>query len=388
MGEICTYQKCPKCGGKFERNHKSSTDTELICFTCLTRPTRYYLDFGKPGLRYISRDEWGRRLTDETANALLADIRRHGNIDPSKFVRRKKEPYIFRNIVTRWLQHAENQMTQDDLSYGTYDLKRRIHGRFIKAFGQEDIREIRQHHVNKWLMGLSGKPNYRRSVISQIKTVWTFARDTEKLIKEIPDFPLPKQAEKIIPVADGVDREKVLSEIEPQHRPIFRFLCLTGCRPSMARALQWADIRWKDNVIHFQHNFSGNNNRLTSKLKNGKDFEFPLYGELRDLLNGLPRSITGYVFINPNTGEPYTRHFYRLLDTAFKHAGIPRMPLKNFTRHSFINSLLDQGWHDTDVADLTGHDPETLRKNYKRMNVRRLGSLLDNPQKAELSGSG
>ena len=91
MGKLCSYQKCAKCGGKFEREHISETFTDLKCPLCGIRPTRIFIDIGRPGMRYISKDEHGNYLSLDTANALLAEIKLHidrPGFDPTKYIAR------------------------------------------------------------------------------------------------------------------------------------------------------------------------------------------------------------------------------------------------------------------------------------------------------------
>lgn len=380
MGQISTYQRCPVCGEKFKRVSVSATFTDLGCPTCKTKPTRLFLDFGKPGQRYIPRDEYGRLLSSvDMANALLGDIRRHGKIDPSKFVTRKKEPYRFENVVYSWLKSAQDCVSQGDMAPGTWEVKKRLSRGFLEAFGQEDIRNITDLMIERYRLSLPGSANYRRLLLSQLRNIFAYAK-TLKMISEIPRFVLPGIPEQTIPTLSEKDQERVLSH-SGEHRPIFEFGCLTGCRPSMARALQWRDVDFKEEVITFRHNFSGK--QFTGTLKNRKPFRFPLIQAIKDLLEPLPRSITGFVFVNPINGQPYGKHLEWYLRKGFERAGLPLMPVKNFFRHSWANQRFDEGWLEADVADLLGNTPQVLRKNYKKVNVRRLGEMLERQKYAE-----
>ena len=235
-------------------------------------------------------------------------------------------------------------------------------------FSENDIREIKDHHIEAFRLSLKGfKATYRNSILSQFKDCLSYA----KKIKELPEFNWDTPPKRDIPIVSELDQEKVLSHLD--RYPIFRFMCLTGCRPSSARALQWEDIDFEQGLITFKHNYSGNYH-FTDIQKNRTERNFPLTTPLKILLQ--PRGI-GFVFINPNTGSHYRKNFGELLYTAMRRAKVTRIPLKNFVRHSFINLLLDEGWRVEDVSDLVGNSPKVLRENYKRYNVRRLGQLLE-----------
>lgn len=380
-GEICTYQKCSRCGGRFDRRHISATMTLLECPACGIQPTRFYIDIYKNGRHRISRDERGNLLSSvDMANALLADIRRRPEWDPSRYVKRFLQDYIFDQVVDAWLQDAWRKYKLGDYAYGTWELKQGYAERyFLPAWRAEDIRDISAYRVEQFRLGLNRAPVMVNNIMMQLRTLFQFARELE-LIKKLPQSRRIKVRRSPPEVLTLQDQQLIFDHLPRRHWPIFRFLTLTGCRVAMARALQWEDINWRDRCIVFQHNYS--QRRFTDRLKNQRPLSFPLTIELEKLLKSLPRHLSGHVFINPSTTRPYGSSYGHILTRACDRAGVRRVALKNFARHSFAFNLLESGRATTrDVSYLMGHSSEQVTRDfYDNVRRARLQRMLDGPE--------
>jgi integrase len=124
----------------------------------------------------------------------------------------------------------------------------------------------------------------------------------------VPKFPGFKGNEAIVPpridwISDS-DQWKIIDHIPHEDRYIFKFMKLTGCRPSEARALRWADIK-SDHII-FEKTF-GRKNEL-KEVKQKRLDTFPMIEALKELIAEIPKKDFTFVFINPRTGRPYNRH--------------------------------------------------------------------------------
>jgi len=376
-GQLCTWQKCPKCGRPFERTVIAATLAELICPTCLTRPTRYYLDIYDKKRHRISHNRDGNFLADpDTANALLSEIRNQTRFDPTQYVKKKQSTYLFQNLIKAWLADAERKVEQNEFAPGTLVIKKTFaHKYFLPYFQGEDIRRLKTHDLTEFKQGLSVSGNYLNSIIAQLRSVFSYARN-EELIRNVPRITTVKVQEPSKTVLLLEEQDALIEQLGC-HKPIFRFLKLTGCRPSMARALYRSDLNWKQRIIVFQHNYSGR--KLTRVLKAGQILEFPMTDELYDLLSSIPANLRHrHVFINPITGKPYSHHITPILYRACDKLGWPRIAVKNFCRHSFATNLLADGTPIQFVSQLLGHrSVKTTEKSYATARIEVLRKVLD-----------
>ncbi|HUU40537.1 MAG TPA: tyrosine-type recombinase/integrase, partial [Desulfatiglandales bacterium] len=312
----------------------------------------------------------------DTANALLSEIRNQTRFDPTQYVKKKQSTYLFQNLIKAWLADAERKVEQNEFAPGTLVIKKTFaHKYFLPYFQGEDIRRLKTHDLTEFKQGLSVSGNYLNSIIAQLRSVFSYARN-EELIRNVPRITTVKVQEPSKTVLLLEEQDALIEQLGC-HKPIFRFLKLTGCRPSMARALYRSDLNWKQRIIVFQHNYSGR--KLTRVLKAGQILEFPMTDELYDLLSSIPANLRHrHVFINPITGKPYSHHITPILYRACDKLGWPRIAVKNFCRHSFATNLLADGTPIQFVSQLLGHrSVKTTEKSYATARIEVLRKVLD-----------
>ncbi|MCB2168864.1 MAG: tyrosine-type recombinase/integrase [Deltaproteobacteria bacterium] len=379
-GSIRTEQKCPKCKKAFKKKTlPGTTATFLICPACMTSPSRLFIDLYWKGERYrVWKDKRGNLLSsNEQANRLLEAIRREiddHKFDPSHYFQKKAKPFYIRNVVEMWLAHNEQRASVDDLSPAMMQ-KKRTHAKkyFIPLLGDEDIRDIRAMDLHNFRMSLDLAPKTVKNILSDLSHLFGFAHELE-MIERIPPFPRVKLQKPPIQAITEETQDKIINAIESHNQPIFRFLKATGCRPSMARALMWDCVDWENQVIVFKRNYS--EGELREVLKNKRILYFPITSELADILGNVPRSLTGFVFINKK-GKPYGKHIDRIWNRACKIVGV-KIPLYAGVRHSFATNLLEQGVDLRVVADLMGHSSmEVTRTNYVQVKMKHLADVLE-----------
>ncbi len=158
--------------------------------------------------------------------------------------------------------------------------------------------------------------------------------------------------------------------------PLIAFLFKTGCRPSEAIALQWAQVQPDLSKLTFQQRAISTvaGRKLAAGLKNGQQRRvFPCNSSLRELLAGIrPEAVAGEQLVFPSpagtlvdTNNLRNRVWARVL------AGLGIRYRKLYqTRHTFITLALesvgDRGERldAKDVARLVGNSPETIYEHY------------------------
>lgn len=107
--------------------------------------------------------------------------------------------------------------------------------------------------------------------------------------------------------------QKVFEAVPDDHKPIFAYLMLHGCRPSEAQALKCKNIDLERGTITVSSTFSGRVFMERRKGRNSKDSVIPLHPELIPYItdrikNNLPEA---FVFVNPKTGKYYSENSLR-----------------------------------------------------------------------------
>lgn len=172
----------------------------------------------------------------------------------------------------------------------------------------------------------------------------------------------------------------ILERIPLKHRAIFVFISLTGCRPSEARAFRNKDIC--NNNIFFAVTF-GRNKEL-KEVKGKKIMPFPLTEALKELFESMPKNFMSFVFINPTTGQPYSRYFNKIFNRAASLAGFSKLKLNEFGRKSFAMRALaymDKGM----VSHLLRHQDPRMIDHYAEYQTAPLKSALDKFQNFPLT---
>jgi integrase len=145
-------------------------------------------------------------------------------------------------------------------------------------------------------------------------------------------------------------------------------------RWSEARAFRKVDI-FESHIV-FAVTFG-----RSQDLKNVKGFNeepFPLHAELEQLLESVPKNLTPFIFVNPRTGRPYTKHITKIWNKACKDAGVLRVPLYQATRHSFVCQMLNSGIDKSMVQRLLRHTDPKITDRYAEYSTNSLRVKLDN----------
>ncbi len=137
-------------------------------------------------------------------------------------------------------------------------------------------------------------------------------------------------------------------------RVLFLLLYQAGLRISEAMLIQRKDIDMDNRV-------------LTIVGKGSKVRRIPIGQNLYDALVD-KMSTTGYLWVNPKTGRPYT-FLYKSLQQILKKAGV-RYVSFHVLRHSFATHLLETGADLRTVQELLGHSKVNTTMIYTHVSDR------------------
>ena len=307
--------------------------------------------------------------TKESAEQLKLILNDEINKDPHNWTparHKQSSPLHLKEYSDTWLK------TLDVSAATMHDYLNSLNKHILPKLGKEYLPDITEDKLKIFQKGINRTPKGKKNVMDCLRMVLRSAYKSG-FISKVPDFPKLKVKRPKIRYITQNDQWHILNHIPQEHRYIFTFIVLTGCRPSEARAFRKVDK--KDNHIIFAKTFGRG-----EELKNVKGFNeapFPLYGALKELLDSVPGNLTPFVFINPNTGRPYGRNINRIWNTACDLAGVRNVRL-GINRHSFGCNALNSGVDKSMVQKLLRHTDSKMTDRYAEYSTEALAITLDN----------
>ncbi len=147
------------------------------------------------------------------------------------------------------------------------------------------------------------------------------------------------------------------------------FLFLTGLRPQMPIALSWSDIKTKQDgsrVILFDRAYT---NGVLKQGKNKRAVIYPVYPQLGELIDQIPRKHEVLVFPSPTGGfinlNNFTSRYWGLVVKSLVQDGeIPKYFPTYHCRHTAATLLAGAGVPLATIAALLDTSEEMLNKHY------------------------
>jgi integrase len=230
-------------------------------------------------------------------------------------------------------------------------LKDPLARRSLASIRAIDIAQWRDRHAHQAPSTIRN----RLSIISQVFKLATGEWDMP-LTNPVTNVRMP-------PHRPGRDRrlepgelDAILEGVEcPWARAAVLLAIETGCRRGELLGLLWADVR--GSVAHLR------------QTKNGKARTIPLSSRARAVLEGLPRSISGYVI--PLTVGGLDHRWRR----ACASAGVEGITFHTL-RHEATSRLFERGLDVVEVMSITGHSSLTMVKRYAHLRAADLVAKL------------
>jgi integrase len=229
--------------------------------------------------------------------------------------------------------------------------------------------------LREWLLGHT-TPGQARRVLRALSAAMEWGlkhgmvsvNKFEGMHKELPKprYELESQANPFTPSEQKTVLEGFRTSFHYNHYyPFVKFLFLTGCRPSEAVGLDWGNVDLIKGLIYFREGITYTMGKSfhSDSTKNNENRSFPIYPQLRELLEDRP-SRTGYVFPSPkgafiNYGNFSNKGWNTIVD-----------PIKPNTtpyccRDTFITfQAFVVGVPASLIAKWVGSSVETIEKHY------------------------
>ena len=288
--------------------------------------------------------------------AINSDIDQ-GIFNPSRY--QHKKPLHLKQYSETWLEEIRPNLAKG--SWHQYEKAMRLYivptigHRFLPDIGHADLK-----NCMKAMVHLS--PKTKKNHMGALHRMMVEAMRDGHISQLPPWIEFRGKNEVVSPAIiylSIADQISILSHVPERHRHIFMFMMATGCRPSEARALRKKDVTEKQIMFAVSFGYRGE----LKEVKNKKAEPFPVYPELRAILESTPKFIGEWFFVNPDTKTPYSKDINRIWNKACTAAGVQPIRLYNAVRHSYACQLINNGVEKAVVSRLLRHsDPRMVEK--------------------------
>jgi integrase len=369
IGTIRTKEKCPKCGEKFVESRKG-----LQCPECKTTPRRYFLDIPQLGSknRKLYSDSTGHPFDSfERADQELSSIRteiRKGTFDACNYVKREIKALQFSTYIELWLERREREYHRHHITKSYLkSIREYVRNYYIPFFKNRSIRDIRDADIidfrDQLPLHLSAKTV--ANILGSLHKFFQDAFGQRKDIALMPQFPRVTLQEPTVKWITQEEQERILKRVkDPLYRAFYLFLAKQGCRPSEARALRWEMVDLRHNLVTIAAGFDMNQFKPYTKEKDVR--VLPLHPEVQEAIQRLPRSITGFVFVNRHGRPLSARRVYEIWSKAAALAGI-KVTCYQGTRHSLASQAVNDGVSLEIIGGMLGHKNPMSTKKYAKL---------------------
>lgn len=341
------------------------------------RAARWFVDIEWQGKRYQLFMYRGHIPceTETLGHLLWAEVNseiERGVFDPRRYM--AGAPLSLSAYAEKWLAEVSSRLSAATAK----DYRNSLKNHILPALGEEQLPDINYPKLKELQASIHRSPKGKKNVMACLAALLREAK-RDGFISQVPEFPAFRGANEIVPPKvrwlPSEDQMKILEAVPGRHRPVILFMMLTGCRPAEARALHKRNVL-QDRVV-FEHAFGAFEELKAVKSKRPR--EFPMTDALRACLDSAHPNLSHLVFVNPDTGTPYTKNIPRIWNRAVESLGLdPRhIPLYSSTRHSFACQALAAGLDFAAVSKLLGHSNLEITKRYAEHQTVTLAGMVD-----------
>jgi len=317
--------------------------------------TRYYIDYhGRDGCRKREVVKNAR----SRAEAVLALERKISEIFDAQYSPRRTKDVTFEEFSKLYLENYA-KLNKKSWKCDHYALKAHL----VPYFGKFKLIEItpllvERYRAERLKAGVRKSSTNRELALLKkmfnLAIDWEYAR--ENPVRKVRLFSEKDNLKQR--VLSEEEETRLLEESADHLRSIIIAALNTGMRKNEILTLTWNQVDLKLRLIH------------VLKTKSGKNRVVPINDALLEVLRELKvRSRGGYVFGNPETGQPFknVRHSF---ENACRRAGIRDLRFHDL-RHTFSCRMIQRGCDIETLRELLGHHSVTVTQRYIHTNLDR-----------------
>lgn len=354
----------------------------MVCPTCLTQPTRFFIDLWNGGEHIrIYSDPYGYPLDSLARTEQLLSTIRHqignGRFDPKEYIAKELKSLQFEFYVLAWLARLQSEVERQHISRAYLkEIRRYVRAYFIRYFQRANIRDIRDGHIKDFMNQLPEHLSAKTvaNIMGALHKLMAEAKN-RKDISVMPKFPrIPKRA----PDTKWLtweEQQTILSHCREPYRTLFLLCMKHGCRLGEARALKWDCVGLKGKGL-ITIKAGMDLGTWKSFTKEGDVRKLPLNSQVKAALLALPRSLTGFVFINQEGRALSDTRVRTAWMQAAEKAGV-KINAYQGTRHSFCTQKLLAGYSERMVMEASGHKTVAAFRRYGKMITEALRDMIE-----------
>lgn len=329
---------------------------------------RYTLSLGLPDSKV------NRTVAQQKASQIQLDII-SGNFDQTL---KKYKPPTFNqlariSVVALFEKFCEYR--SKTISEKTMEKYRATLGYLRRFFEDQQVSTInisKAEKFSEWLTVHKLSPGQCKRRLEEIRACWNWALKQDLVVDnpwtELPrrikippkQMPKPFSKEEVQAIIQGFRTDRYYHH----YADYVEFLFGTGCRTGEAIGLRWRHLNDDCSTIWIGESISRGVHKAT---KTNKARTITLTSKLQEMLLAKRPPIPdpeGLVFTSPK-GTTIDDHNFRnrAWEKILNKLDIDYRKPYN-TRHTLISHALAQGMNPVEVAQLTGHDVQTLYENY------------------------
>jgi integrase len=257
---------------------------------------------------------------------------------PPAYYKEENSIFLFENYCRKWLENKNRDLKSVAKHYLP------LHGKDIREINRTDIHRLYENLPD------SLSQSYRNLILNTLHSILIDAW-RNGYIEKIPPFPKRKTAIRREKKWLSWDEQmRVISCIPKKYKLLFLFMACHGVRPSEALRLRWEDIDYKRKVVTIKH------------TKTKKENTIPLHSEFLKAISVF--KLSGNLF-----PQLTRRALLDILYKAFEKAGVKKVTLYEFSRHSFVSQRINAGCPADMVAMITSHDIGVMGRHYAHSNI-------------------
>ncbi|MFB5661567.1 site-specific tyrosine recombinase XerD [Alteribacillus sp. HJP-4] len=271
---------------------------------------------------------------------------------------------------------VEKGLSDNTLRSYNRDLTQYI--KFLTAQNIKEVSEIDRTHILQYLYELKDSGRSASTLARNISSLRAFhqfllreqrsTKDPSELIeiprgeKKLPDILTPKEVEKLLEAADGVN------SFDRRNKAMLELMYATGLRVSELCSLEKGDIHLQMGFVHCTG--KGSKERIVPLGKiAGEAIERYIHKARPQLMKNRKHDI---LFVN-HLGTGLSRQgFWKILKKSAVKAGLGKKLTPHTLRHSFATHLLENGADLRAVQEMLGHSDISTTQIYTHVSTHKL----------------
>jgi len=322
------------------------------------KKSRYYwIDFYYKGQRY--RESSGSKRKRD-AEQLLA--RRKYEISQSTFNPSRYQDLTFSEFLPQYMDWAKDHKKPSTIKRNRQFIKHLepyVAGRLLKDITlaiAEDYKNDRKRQGASNAT-INRERSFLKAVLNKAVKWDVIEKNPLEHMESLPESHLFSRYLTVNETLALIDAS------EGHLRPLIVTSIYTGLRWGNVRKLRWTELDFENSIINLEH--SKNDEKL-----------YPLPERVKSEIMKLSRNGSPYVFINPDTGNPW-QDLRKAFRRAKEKAGINRPFRVHDLRHSFASNLVMDGYDLKTVQELLGHRNISTTLRYSHLSMLHKKTAVD-----------